>query len=155
MSRIIYVFHLFMSQRAPARNRLQPIARQVFCSQESAAVRCKYFLILCVESFCVSITKVSKATFPFIFAEYQALRTTIWDLRKSHARTKCIHQRKGFPISAYKLNIAWHIRSGDICLHACRDSDKKYFVGMINMLNFVLGVKKLPNYCFGLLQWLS
>ncbi len=48
---------------------------------------------------------------------YNSLKSVIWSLRSTHAREKCFQRKLGFHNSSPKVNIVWHVRTGDICLH--------------------------------------
>jgi hypothetical protein len=56
---------------------------------------------------------------------YDSLKSTLWKLRRNHARQKCFERGLGFKASS-TVNIVWHVRAGDICLHC----DPQYYTSL-------------------------
>jgi hypothetical protein len=57
---------------------------------------------------------------------YDSLKSTLWKLRRNHARQKCFDRGLGFKASS-TVNIVWHVRAGDICLHC---DDPQYYTSL-------------------------
>jgi hypothetical protein len=57
---------------------------------------------------------------------YASLKNVLWKLRHANARQKCFERRLGFELSA-EVNIIWHVRVGDRCLHC---DDPRYFTSL-------------------------
>ena len=61
---------------------------------------------------------------------YDSLKAVLWKLRHSQARQKCVDRGLGFNFSSV-VNIVWHVRVGDICLHC---NDLNYYSSLYSRL---------------------
>jgi hypothetical protein len=69
--------------------------------------------------------------------EYDSLKATLWFLRRNNARSACFDAGLGFP-PAVAVNMAWHVRTGDICL---RCNDVAYYTRLFTKLEAVIGAR--------------
>lgn len=61
---------------------------------------------------------------------YDCLKAVVWSLRSTHAREKCFQRKLGFHKFSPKVNIVWHVRVGDVCLHC----EAGYFIELFALL---------------------
>lgn len=61
---------------------------------------------------------------------YNSLSSVIWKLRRKHATQKCFERGLGLRKSSTKVNIVWHARVGDVCLHC----DAGYYTELYTLL---------------------
>lgn len=71
----------------------------------------------------------TESTYPFV-------ENVKWELKNNHASEMCIKKNYGF-IPSNAINIMWHIRNGDICLH-CNDIKymRKVYGRILQILDF-------------------
>jgi hypothetical protein len=71
---------------------------------------------------------------PLTFPNYKFHEEVLWILRNNTARERCLRKQMGFKGSKShsSVNVAWHIRSGDICLH-CQSAD--YHSHLLDLLS--------------------
>jgi hypothetical protein len=67
-------------------------------------------------------------------------------LRNSNFKEKCHLRQLGFPMDSAAINILWHVRTGDICLH-CRGGEQ-YYPPLINKLKHILDGIAPYNFTF-------
>ena len=73
-------------------------------------------------------------------SKYHFIDSVKWVLRgSSNVRRNCEKKDLGFNANDKKINVMWHIRSGDLCLH-CRDPN--YITEVYDYLLELIGLKK-------------
>jgi len=71
----------------------------------------------------------TESTYPFV-------DSVKWELRNNHASEMCMNQKNGFTPSD-TINVMWHIRNGDICLH-CNEVNyiRKIYDRILQLFDF-------------------
>jgi len=94
----------------------------------STSMQCNHMVVVDVYDSC-------RAWCPFVFAEEveSALRPI---LRETRNYSNSCHEFDA-PLKRELVNIVWHVRTGDICLH-CEDIGGLYYQGIYNFISMVL-----------------
>jgi len=66
-------------------------------------------------------------------------QTALGRMRSQHVKRRCHEQRRGFPPAERSVNLLWHVRTGDICLHCEPEALNSYYLPLWQRLRSALG----------------